>query len=153
MMITMCGHLEFTNRFSTDPMLVHKSGNPGTADLNALSFQRISYPGTAINMVRFRMNGFYPIQYLIIDYFTLTWRTTKPGIVTAPTHFEGSAHFLYRKYMIMFIDKCVFHRDGFEKMAKAFFKMSRSIVTSANCFLSWRSSSSGSLSLPYPGKA
>ena len=55
--------------------------------------------------------------------------------------------------MLMMLYKTIFHFPCLEKMAKAFFKMSRSSLRSFTCFLKLWISSSGAFNLPCPGKA
>ena len=70
-----------------------------------------------------------------------------PCVIAAP------AHLLHSIYGAVFINELIFHQGCLEKMANAFFNMSRSSVTSANDLFNFRISSSSGFMRPLPGNA
>ena len=79
--------------------------------------------------------------------------TPLPHIVTAQAYMQCPAHPLHLIYGAVSVNELIFHRGCFEKMANAFFNMSRSSVTSTNDFLIFRSSSASGFMCPLPGNA
>ena len=92
----------------TDAVIPHQTRNTGSAGLVAFIVQLISDPGAAISPFGFFVNLIDPFKENHIFFYPLAERPLKPGIVTAPTDFESSAHFLYRKLMLIIFDKPVF---------------------------------------------
>jgi len=94
-------------------------------------------------------------QYLSILTSITTFIRRQPLIKTAPTDFQYTAHFLDTMNGTVLLNKLVLHWDFLEKMAKAFFKMSRSSSNSRFSRRNRFNSNSVSLRLwcPLPGNA
>src|SRR5690625_4259253 len=75
-----------------------------------------------------------------------------PGVVARATYAESATHERERVLASVLLDACVLHRDSLAKYAAAFFRKSRSCLTSSNSRRSLRISSSWLVSLPWPGK-
>src|SRR5690625_1570747 len=75
-----------------------------------------------------------------------------PGVVARAAYAESATHERERVLASVLLDACVLHRDSLAKYAAAFFRKSRSCLTSSNSRRSLRISSSWLVSLPWPGK-
>ena len=81
------------------------------------------------------------------------FRTLVPGIVAAARYLENGAHDSHRKFRLMIEHEAEDQFGSLEKMAMAFFKMSRSIFSRSFSRLSWRIISASDVICPVPGNA
>ena len=77
----------------------------------------------------------------------------QPAIIATARHRKHPAHLLGSKDGVVLGYEREYRPGSVEKMASAFSKMSRSLLTRSNSFLRWRSSSSGNFTRPFPGNA
>ena len=89
----------------------------------------------------------------VISGISTTWafRMFQPGIEPTTTHSQSPTHQINWKCSSVIPYENVLHCGSFEKMATAFFNISRSIRRRLFSRLSWRNSSSSRLKRPLPG--
>ena len=92
------------------------------------------------------------IQALIIQ-LPLARLSLNPSLISAARHLKDSAHLLHTKFRAVLAHEPEYRCGSSEKMATAFFKMSRSRRSRSFSRLSCRNSSSAGFKWPLPGKA
>src|SRR5512135_2625489 len=131
----------------------HQARHAIAAARHTALLQGLVDPGTAIALIAFAVDSGNLSGQLPIGLRSGARRSLAPRVVaTAGARQDTTQH---REAVLTGIirDELVLHRTRRENTAKAFFKMSRSSVTSSRSRRSRASSLSASLSFPLPGKA
>ena len=122
-----------------------------TAD-NPLGSQFFRYPRASIGLSSQGICFPDMIHQFIIPLLSATHGSSLPPVIGAPCYVEYPAHLLHPERGAILIHKEILHLGRFEKMAKAFFKISRSSLRSAFSRFRRLNSSSSGFNLPFPGK-
>ena len=133
--------------------LFHQSPDPLTTTVNALVQELVLDSHRAVTLAAGKERRPYKHLEFAIFSPTLALWSSSPGVETARRHFQYPTHQAYRVLSAVFLDELIPHRFWSEKIATAFFKMSRSSLTRASSLLTRRSSSSSVLNTPLPRNA
>jgi len=111
----------------TNAMVVHQPRHPIAPDLSSLSAERSMHTWAAIATSAIAMNATDILDQLAIGSGSHAFRSPSPRVVAAGTDVQHFAHHAHWERRSLVVDKAKSHFGGLEKMAMAFFKMSRSI--------------------------
>ena len=142
LMLGSSRNLELPLRPGGDLVDFHQTGYTVEAACNTLRAQFSRHPWTAVNSAISLVNDLYLLYQRLGFFFATTDRSLDTGVVCAPRNLKYFSHLLDAEAVRMIRYKLSFGSGFLEKMANAFFKMSRCSVTSRNCFFSFRNSSS-----------
>jgi hypothetical protein len=108
-------------------MVVHQPRHSIAPDLSSLRAERSMHTGTAVAPSAIAMNATDFLDQLAIGGRSHAFRSRSPRVVAAGTNVQHFAHHTHWERRSLVMDKAKSHFGGPEKMAMAFFKMSRSI--------------------------
>src|SRR5262249_5118356 len=98
------------------------------------------------------VHGMDLLDELGVGAITLAVRALRPGVEPAAGDLEDAAELAYREGLAVLLDEAKLHFCSSAKYANAFFKMSRSMVTSRSFFSSSRTFCAWPVTRPWPGK-
>ena len=139
--------------FCPNPVFFHEPGDPVLPALGPLLSQLLCYPRAAVNSSVLLIDLLDPAQQQLILSPSFTRFSIPPRVITTARNPQDLAHLGKPVRVPVIFQKQVLHQLRLENTLKAFFKISRSSLTSSRSF--WRrfSSASSGFSFPVPTKA
>jgi hypothetical protein len=133
--------------------LSHQTSRPLACAPDPLGLQFGVDARTALHLSVSLVHRLNAVGKLAIFSLMLTHRTPSPGVIPTDRHVKCLAEQAHRRLLPVVFDESKPYGWLREKMATAFFTISRSCRVLSNSRLSWRSSSSCAVWCPLPGKA
>src|SRR5437762_949210 len=130
----------------------HQAGDPVATANHTRRAYFAMHPRTAIGLAAGLMNrpNDRPQGFIVLGSFA--WSPARRRIEAGPTNSQHSTHQGHRELLPVAAHAGVLHDGSFAKYAAAFFKKSRSWVTSSSSRRKRRTSCSALATLPDPGK-
>ena len=150
-LVALGGRLESPFMLGPDVIPPHQARNPVLTALPTQRQERVIDAWAAIGLVVITMDDLDLLQELSIRHLSLAGRPGVPGVVATARHLQHLAHAIHWQLTSILFDELESHLFGCEKMATAFFRMSRSCLTISNSRCRCRSSSSAAGMRPWPG--
>ena len=147
-----CRHLELSFVFGCDPILTHQTGDTMFATEITVFIQFFMDSRTSIVFTTLLMNHFNLHQQPTVLLLTRVLRVIQLGIEPTSTNSLSLTLQTHWVCFSMVSYENIFHRGSSEKMATAFFNMSRFIRRRSFSRFNWRNASSSGLKRPLPGK-
>src|SRR5210317_271403 len=152
-MFAIGGHPVFTSNFGTQPGFAHPLGHTVFTHLTAPISKLLGDLRAAIAALAFLIDlANLSIQSLIIK-LPFTRLTFQPSVISTARHLKDSAHLQYTPNRAVLAYEPEYRCGSVEKMATAFFKISRSRRSRSFSRLSRRISSSSGFKRPLPTNA
>src|SRR2546421_700830 len=129
----------------------HQAGNAMTTANQTRRSHFAMHPGTAVGLPAGLMNRPNDRAQNFIVLGAAAWHPALRRIEAGPTNSQHATHQPHRELLPVTSDAGVLHHRSFAKYAAAFFKKSRSWVTSSSSLRKRRTSCSGLATLPFPG--
>jgi hypothetical protein len=142
---------EFAFVFGNDSMLAHQTGHTVSTAGITVAIQLSMNAGTAVCFSALLMGHFDFHQQAPVLLTAEALTTVQPGIEPASAHFQCPAHQTHWKRFPMVPYERISHRESFEKIAAAFFNISRSMRRTSFSRFRRRNSASSELIRPLPG--
>src|SRR5699024_10439955 len=125
-----CSHL-FRANLALYAFFSHEPSDPLATQLLSLPEQLLVNAGTAIGLPRLQPNLLNSLQKAPVFLAAIRGLAVHPAVIAASAYIEYLGHLHYGKYVLVFSHKLENHPFFLVKMPIAFFKISRSIRTSA----------------------
>lgn len=144
---------EFSTNYRTQSCCLHSPGYSIFTDRKSFIAQFLcDLWTTAASLMFFIYRLYMCIQTFVLDRSS-AFRTRPPTIVSGTRHRKYTAHLPNTPLSAVLVYEPEYLSGSSEKMATAFFKISRSRRNRSLSLLRRRNSSSGVLRCPFPGKA
>jgi len=146
-------YLEFTALFGAQSNLAHQPGHPLVAALDPIFSQFDLNTDAAVGLAAFLMNDFNLLGQALIGHLARADRAFAPGLVATARNPPHPPHQRDLKFLTVISHELIFHRWLRLKMAKAFFKISRSCRRTLFSWRNGRRSASVAVKRPWPRNA
>ena len=133
-MLRICGLPESPFHFRPNPVIFHDSGDSVLPASSALFAKLFGYPGAAVNPSALLVDLLNAIQQHFVFFPAFARFSRLPGIISASGDSKRLAHPCNAIGISMLFNEQVLYQLRLEKTLKAFFKMSRSSLTSSSSF-------------------
>src|SRR5690606_6267049 len=151
-MAGICGDLIFSLHLTAHTVFLHQPGYIGSGNRVPALMQFSGYPGATVYIAA----GFVHFLYFLNKYpaplFSRGLWRNQPTVKATGTNGQYPAHLLYGIYFAVFFYEPVYGPSPLEKMAMAFFNMSRSSSVSLSFLRKILSSCSSGLILGLSGR-
>ena len=137
----------------TQPHIFHSAGNAVFADWKSHVIEFVSDFRATTTPFMSVENGFDANSQALVINSSLALRPVAPVVIAATRHRKSMAHLLNTPESAVLVYEFEYLFGSSEKMATAFFRMSRSCRRRSFSRLRRRSSSSSGLRWPLPGNA